>query len=106
MCKSSLLYVKQKEMRHCFLFLIDTGVRAAELVKLDKADIDLQSGVVTVRQGKGRKDRLVYIGAKTRKQLLRYYMERGTSSENAPVFISERGGGRFDLRSTPIVAKD
>lgn len=90
-----LAVCKTQRDQTLILFLIDTGVRAAELVKLNKDDIDLQSGVVTVRQGKGRKDRLVYIGAKTRKQLLRYYMERGTSSENAPVFISERGGERI-----------
>lgn len=77
------------------LFLLDTGVRAHELLGLNGGDIDTEGGNVIVRQGKGRKDRQVYIGAKARKALLRYYLERGQPGGNDAIWISSRGGERL-----------
>lgn len=39
-----------------------TGMRRSELIRLKVSDIDSERGVVMVRQGKGRKDRVVPIG--------------------------------------------
>jgi integrase/recombinase XerD len=72
------------------LFLLDTGVRASEFANMKGGDIDLSSGAVVVRQGKGRKDRVVYLGAKARKQLLRYYMERGTPRADESIWIARQ----------------
>lgn len=77
------------------LLLLDTGVRAAELCNLDGGDINTKNGAVMVRQGKGQKDRQVYLGAKARKQLLRYYIERGKPGEKHPVWLSEKTGQRL-----------
>jgi len=41
-----------------------TGMRRLELIGLDVYDIDTDRGVVTIRQGKGKKDRVVPIGAR------------------------------------------
>jgi site-specific recombinase XerD len=41
--------------RALVLFLLDTGVRAAECCALTVGDVDLQTGSVTIRQGKGKK---------------------------------------------------
>jgi integrase/recombinase XerD len=46
------------------LVLRDTGVRVSEFVALNVGDVDIKSGVVRVRRGKGRKDRTVFLGAK------------------------------------------
>lgn len=81
--------------RALVLFLLDTGVRAAELVKLDGRDIDAKSGAVSVREGKGRKDRTVYMGKRTTKALLRYYIERGAPSANGAVWVSLTSGERL-----------
>jgi integrase/recombinase XerD len=72
------------------LFLLDTGIRALELVNLDGRDIDLRSGVVMIRQGKGQKDRTTYIGARATKALIRYYRAvlHGTPEPNDPVWVS------------------
>lgn len=57
----------------CLLMaLLDTGCRAGEFVALDIEDLDLATGAVQVRRGKGGKPRTVYLGAKTRRLLLRY----------------------------------
>ena len=78
------------------LFLLDSGVRASELCALNAGDVDSE-GAVTVRMGKGQKGRLTYIGARTRKQLLRYFaLERGGKPEaGEPLFVSQRGGERL-----------
>jgi len=41
-----------KEMRDVLPFLLDTGLRAGELCRLDWADVDLQRGTVYIRNGK------------------------------------------------------
>lgn len=76
------------------LFLLDSGVRASELCALDVADVDLSTGTVHVRMGKGQKGRIVYIGARTRKQLIRYLrLERESTSD--ALFVSQRDGERL-----------
>jgi len=42
--------------------LYSSGIRRMELIQLDLGDLDLTRGVVLVREGKGRKDRLVPVG--------------------------------------------
>lgn len=90
-----LAVCESKRDEAVLLFLLDTGVRASELIGLNGSDIEAETGVVVIRQGKGRKDRVVYIGVKTKKALMRYYIERGTPEENEAVWVSERGGERL-----------
>jgi site-specific recombinase XerD len=71
------------------LFLLDTGVRLAELLALNREDVDLISGTVQVRIGKGRKPRLVYLGDKSRHTLRRYLKER--RDQNPALWISRSG---------------
>lgn len=54
------------------LFLLDSGVRAAELLALNLEDCDPVQGDVQVKSGKGRKTRSVAIGRKARKSLRQY----------------------------------
>jgi integrase/recombinase XerD len=42
--------------------LYSTGIRRTELIHLNLGDIDRERGVVTVREGKGKRDRTVPIG--------------------------------------------
>ena len=82
-------YERDKAM---LLFLLDSGVRATELCNLDVADV-LPDGSVTIRQGKGQKDRQTFIGARTRKAMLRYFtLERGGKpAASEPLFTALRG---------------
>lgn len=77
------------------LCLLDTGCRASELVGLDGADVDLASGEVRVRQGKGRQDRSVFLGERARARLADYYIAHGAPNEHAPVFVSQARGQRL-----------
>lgn len=75
--------------------LYSTGIRRMELVGLDVGDVDPARGVVFVREGKGRKDRLVPIGARALRWVDRYLEQvrprlvRGR--DPTALFVSGRG---------------
>ncbi len=71
------------------LFLLDTGVRAAELCNLKMADVDFKNRSAKVL-GKGNKIRMVYWGISTSKALLRY-LRKEERQPDEPVFVSDRG---------------
>ncbi len=56
----------------CFFVLAHTGLRASECVDLQVQDLDLTAGRLTVRQGKGQRDRVVYLSDTARHALHRY----------------------------------
>lgn len=74
--------------------LLDTGIRRGEACNLNWEDVNLGTGMVNVRQGKGKKDRSVVVGPTTRRALLRY-RRQVEHEDGAPLFQSERGGGRL-----------
>lgn len=80
------------------LVLLDTGLRAGELCDLLVGDIDLKDGIVTVRSGKGDKERVTYIGVKTRKALLRYFLTRSKPEATDPAF-TQIESNRIPLRT-------
>jgi site-specific recombinase XerD len=65
--------------RAIMLALLDTGARASEFLDLNTVDVDLVTGSVLIRQGKGRKPRMVYIGSKTKRALRLYLRYRSDS---------------------------
>ena len=52
--------------------LYSTGMRRSELVKLNLDDIDAERRLITIRQGKGRKDRVVPLGERALEWLIKY----------------------------------
>jgi site-specific recombinase XerD len=84
-CPNNLTGLRDKAM---MLFLLDTGVRAGELVAINLEDVDPSTGEVLVRVGKGRKPRNVYLGSKSRKAL-RAYLKLRTDQCNALWIIDE-----------------
>ena len=60
----------------CFAVLAYTGLRAGECLDLTPADVDLAAGRLTVRQGKGRVDRVVYLSPLTGQALSAYLSAR------------------------------
>jgi integrase/recombinase XerD len=55
--------------------LYSTGLRRRELCSLDLYDLDAERGTVLVRQGKGRKDRMIPIGERALAWIDRYLAE-------------------------------
>jgi integrase/recombinase XerD len=76
--------------------LYATGLRVSELISLRVLDVDLRMGLVTCF-GKGRKERLVPLGAEAQRWVRRYLDEvraRLARGREVPVlFLSNRGRG-------------
>lgn len=58
------------------LFLLDTGVRARECIGIDVNDLNIPKGMIHIREGKGGKERYVFIGSETRRTVRRYLQQR------------------------------
>lgn len=93
--------VDNHKHRLAILFLYATGVRVSELVALDVGDIDLHSGLVRVRSGKGDKDRLTVLARRIIPDLQRHIGDR---SRLCPLFAA-RGGRRWSVRSVQHVVQ-
>jgi site-specific recombinase XerD len=66
---SNRIDVRNKAILSVF---IDTGVRMNELLCMKIDDLDTITGSIVVRQGKGKKQRIVRVGSKAQKALWRY----------------------------------
>ena len=75
--------------RAIILALLDTGCRAGEFVSLNVGDIDLSSGAVIIRHGKGGKPRVAFLGGKSRREIIRYLRLRGRVTDNDPLWVNE-----------------
>lgn len=74
--------------------LAATGIRVGETVALDREDVDLRAGVITIRNAKFRKSRIVPIHPSTVKALKSYARLRDTVIPHpmgSSFFVSERG---------------
>lgn len=68
------------------LFLLDSGCRLSEFLALNVGDVDVKTGAVRIRLGKGRKDRVAFLGAKARKALTKYLLWRGAPKPDEPLW--------------------
>ncbi|MBC7233113.1 MAG: tyrosine-type recombinase/integrase [Chloroflexi bacterium] len=71
------------------LCLLDTGCRASEFLALDVQDVNLATGAVIIRHGKGGKFRTCFLGSKARRELLRYLRHR--SDLSGPLWVTVDG---------------
>ncbi len=82
--------------------LYSTGVRVSELAGLDTGDVDAQAGLVRV-MGKGRKERLVPIGAKALESLAHYRRalaeKTGIDPQSGEALFLNKDNGRLTTRS-------
>jgi integrase len=75
--------------------LVNTGLRASELCKLNIADLPISHGKdsVWVRNGKGNVVRTVDINESLKNRIARYIkLHRKNSKPNSPLFLSEWSG--------------
>jgi site-specific recombinase XerD len=70
--------------------LLDSGLRVSELAGLTLNDVDLNSGSILVRHGKGKKQRVVHIGSKAPKALWKYVTTFHKSESNR-LFVNRIG---------------
>jgi len=80
--------------------LIDSGLRVGELVSLDVGDIDLDGCRVFIRSGKGRKQRIVPVGARTVRSLAKYLAVRSRAYPTSEALFVGHNGRRLTCRHT------
>ena len=88
--------------------LYSTGVRRMELIGLKLYDMDTERGTIIVRQGKGRKDRMIPIGSRAIAWIDRYVREvRPTllvgDSGDSTVFLTHQGEPLLADKLTDLV---
>jgi integrase/recombinase XerD len=75
--------------------LYSTGMRRMELVHLELFDLDLERGTVVIRQGKGKKDRVVPVGERACRWVRKYVADVRpalvASPREAHVFLAHTG---------------
>ena len=80
------------------MLFLQTGLRVSELVNLKLEDVSLETKELTVRQGKGRKDRVVPLVGQALDALKDYLADRPSSPEYDNVFLA-RNKTSLDQRS-------
>jgi site-specific recombinase XerD len=78
-------------VRALLLLLYGAGLRISEALKLEIADVDLQTSILTVRQSKFFKTRLVPIGPKLTQVLQNYSKPRPMRDVHRHFFCAEKG---------------
>jgi site-specific recombinase XerD len=73
------------------LALLDSGCRASEFVALNFGDVNLETGAVTIRCGKGRKGRITFIGVRTRAAVARYLATDPPTTPEDPLWLGAWG---------------
>jgi site-specific recombinase XerD len=86
-CESNYAGVRDKAM---MLGLLDTGARAKEFLNINLEDIELATVSIMIRQGKGRKPRMVFLGRKTIRAIRAYL--RARHDNNPALWVSVHGG--------------
>ena len=89
--------------------LYSSGIRRMELVNLSLYDVDLKNGTLMVREGKGKKDRMVPLGRRACDWIERYRDEIRPGlvmePDDGTLFLHERGEPLKKNRLTDLVKK-
>lgn len=103
--KKGAWYLLGLRNRAIILILLDVGLRNSEMRNLRIADVQLSTGRLHVIQGKGEKDRHVYLGKNSRHALWQYLGEREETDIDAWLFPT-RTGRQFSNRTFQDVIKE
>jgi integrase/recombinase XerD len=86
-----------------------TGVRRRELARIKLVDLDIERGTVMVRQGKGRKDRMIPIGERATAWIEKYIMEvrpgYAVEPDDGTLFLSHWAGPLSVHNLSSLVAR-
>jgi len=90
-------YLTGQRNRTMLRLMLDTGLRLAEVTSLRWKDIDLLTGKVMVRQGKGSKDRTLWTGEENIAALAAWRERQARECDGKPeIVFSTAEGKRLD----------
>ena len=88
-CRAPLRHLVMPEL---FRVLYGCGLRCGEAARLSVHDVNLNDGVLTIREGKFRQDRLVPLATGLSERLRIYAMMVGLQSSDSAFFPAPHGG--------------
>jgi len=87
--------------------LYSTGIRGLELIHLKLYDVDTERGTIMIRQGKGKKDRMLPIGARALAWIVKYRddvrPELACGADDGTLFLTTLGEAFAPNRLTQMV---
>jgi integrase/recombinase XerD len=87
--------------------LYSTGMRRMEVINLTLQDLDIERGTVMIRQGKGRKDRMIPIGERALAWIIKYRDQvrpnMALADDDGTLFLSHLGEAFTRNRMTQLV---
>jgi integrase/recombinase XerD len=99
MAAATSLFSPQKLRCHTYYHLVGllatTGMRSGESVRLADSDVNLVDGLITIRQSKFGKSRVIPLHPTTTKALTAYRVRRDAflkKAQSPTFFVNERGG--------------
>jgi len=92
---------KTENLKHRLIIklLYSSGLRLQELIDLKRKDLDFERGLLYVRKGKGKKDRVTLISDSLKLDLLKYYSINQFKTE----YIFEGRKGKYTKKSVQKV---
>lgn len=83
--------MKKPRDRAMFKIMLRCGLRVDELANLCLSDLDLKRNRIFVRNGKGRKERVVYVSHDASAAIVSYLRVRPSSPKAKKIFLVEKG---------------
>ncbi len=94
----NLRYVSSHRNKVICLMMLKTGLRVSELISLEWKNIDLMAGRINVINGKGNKDRILFISDETLDSLLKWKERQSSIWGKSTYVFSNRLGNRLVSR--------
>ena len=91
--------VKNTKHRLALLLIYSAGLRVSEAVNLELKEIDYAQKIITIRQGKGKKDRQVPLSVKLETLISEYFREYSPGR----YLLEGQKGGKYSVRSIQAV---
>jgi integrase len=99
-CRNTGSPVRAARDEALLLVAVGTGLRAMELTSLHVDDLDLISGVLHVKRGKGRKERLIHLPIRVLRSVMRWLKSSGCEAGAVFTRVSRAGGCGSEQLST------
>lgn len=80
--------------RALFLLMLRSGLRVSEAARLRVSDVDWEQGALFIKQGKGRKDRLVYLSSDAASELKQCLRLRPATVPGERLFWNQKRAGQ------------
>lgn len=89
-------YFNSRKNRTMIRLFLDSGLRLSEMLDLKWKDISLKSGQLKVVQGKGYKDRMLWINNSMLEELREWRQDQADNAAETEYVFSNKSGGRLD----------